>query len=71
MCYNHKTYEMNLTQQQVECNFTYTELPKIKESHGNNHAVIKEEWQNYLGELAKENKVPKHAINNWNFNSNN
>jgi hypothetical protein len=54
-----------VTQNQVENDFVYVKLPKLKEVHGENKDVFQEEWKTHLEELVRERKIPNHAINQW------
>lgn len=56
-----------VTQNQVECDFIFIEIPKLRKVHGENTSVFIEEWENYLKELARDGKVPKHAHKEWKF----
>jgi len=60
---------MTITQNQVESDFVYGKLPKLKVQHGENHQALKEEWKKYLAELASEQKIPSHAKENWKYPS--
>lgn len=58
---------MVVTQNQVECDFVFIEVPKLRKVHGENIPVFVEEWENYLTELSREGKIPKHAPKDWKF----
>lgn len=54
-----------LTQQQAEMDFKYGVLPSIRKANGENIAVFQEEWKLFLTDLARERKIPYHAVNEW------
>ena len=43
-----------VTQNQVECDFIFIEIPKLRKVHGENTSVFIEDWENYLKELSSD-----------------
>lgn len=54
-----------VTRTQVECDFIYSVLPKLRLTHGENLEAFKEEWVNYLNELIQDRKIPKRCDVEW------
>ena len=54
-----------VTQTQVESNFVYGVIPKLRLVHGENLEVFQEEWVKYLKELNSDRVIPSHAIVEW------